>query len=96
MSESRFPSRARKRFANSGDEHIERSNSTELADVSCQVILGDFGIVFNLRFEISQVAAMITSYGSAPADSALLPFETDKIGIPPNGRAQSKALRRKS
>ena len=87
--ESRFPSRARKRSANSGDEHVERSNSTELAEVSCQVSLGDFGIVFNLRLDISHVAAIITSYGSAPADSALLPFKTDRIGMPPNGRAQS-------
>ncbi len=75
---------------------MERSNSTELADVSCQLNLGDFGIVSNLRLEMSHVAAIITSYGRAPADSALLPFETDKIGMPPNGRAQSKAVKRKS
>ena len=75
---------------------MERSNSTELAEVSCQVSLGDFGIVFNLRLDISHVAAIITSYGSAPADSALLPFKTDRIGMPPNGRAQSKALKRES
>jgi hypothetical protein len=96
VSESRCPNRVRKSTANSGDEHIERSNSTELAEVSCQINLGDFGIVFNLRLEISHVAAIITSYGSAPANSALLPFDTDKIGIPPNGRAHSKAVKRSS